>query len=401
MLARIAGCLLLVLAGARAAAEEVAAVTQTDSTFATHLYAELQETPGNLFFSPASVRIALAMTSAGARGPTAAEMLHTLMIPEGAAPHQAYEALLRAWNHLPTGEGEPRAVLRVVNRLWVQLDTTLSEPFKQLASDRYGAPVGRVDFREQAEKARAAINAWVSEQTEKKIPQLLGPGTVTPASRLVLTNAIYFKAPWREPFAPSDTERAPFFLASGKPVSAALMRQTGHFRLGRFEGGKILELPYGGGLVMDVVLPEAPRGLPALEKQLARALPGWLTHLTMTRVAVALPKWKARSSFSLGEELKRMGMKQAFQFPGADFSGIDGTQLLFIGLVIHEAFVDVDENGTEAAAATAVAMLAGGPPHAEPDPVPFRADHPFLFLIRDPAHNVTLFMGRVVDPTPG
>jgi serpin B len=216
----------------------------------------------------------------------------------------------------------------------------------------------------------------------------------------VLTNAVYFKAHWDEEFSPSATTQQPFFVAGGKDVKVPLMERVGHFQLARVDGALMAELPYGSGrLVMDVVLPTARDGIGRIEDAYAKgAMAKWTAALSSARVDVLLPKFHASSSFSLGDKLRELGMPRAFKYPDADFSGIDGGHDLFIGTVVHQAFVDVDEHGTEAAAATAVMMKAGAAPPTE-KPVEFRADHPFLFFIRDRTSGVVLFAGRLSDPS--
>ncbi len=372
-----------------------------DAAFAARLYGQLRGGRGNLFFSPASVRLALAMAYAGARGPTATEMQHALALPAGDAAHDGFAALLGHFAELGrASEGHQRSVLRVVNRLWAQSGYHFLPPFVARLRDSYRAPLAELDFHKDPEAGRAAINRWVSEQTEKKIPELLARGLVERETRMVLTNAVYFKAQWSEPFYTTNTAPEPFFVDGKKPANAPMMHRTDHMRVGAIDSGQILELPYGDGeLVMDVVLPAKKDGLPALEAQFAAgALPRWLGRLAGgTRVQLTLPRFRSSASFSLGEALSALGMPTAFRFPGADFSGMDGGRDLYIGVVVHQAMVDVDENGTEAAAATAVLMKAGAAMPAD-KPVVFRADHPFLYVIRDPVADVILFAGRLVDP---
>jgi serine protease inhibitor len=394
-------------------------MTDGDATFAAHLYDQLRGHAGNLFFSPASIRIALAMAWAGARADTATEMQHALVLPAPKEAHAQFAALLRGWDALahPSDNSaaaarDPqmqkyyeeqlerrRIVLRVVNRLWAQSGYKLRDDFLALLRDSYRAPAGLLDFHKSPEPSRAAINKWVSVETEKKIPELIARGLITADTRLVLTNAVYFKAHWQEPFEKSATRDEPFFADGGKKVTVPLMHNVHYFSLAAFDGGQMLELPYASGeLVMDVVLPAKQDGLGRVEKQFAGgALRGWLAALKPMRVDVTLPRFKTSSSFSLSETLGALGMKKAFSYPGADFSGMDDGHDLFISAVVHQAVVDVDEHGTEAAAATAVMMAAGAAPPTEP-PALFRADHPFLFLIRDTKSGVVLFVGRLVAP---
>ncbi|MEO6952672.1 MAG: serpin family protein [Polyangia bacterium] len=382
-------------------------------TFATNLYATLAKRPGNLFFSPASVRLALSMTYAGARGETAAQMKKTLELPAGSAAHEAFAAQLGRWNTLanPVDDNAQRAadpsmqkyyedelarrsiVLSVVNRLWLQRGKHLVADYTQLVRRDYHAGVEQLDFA-ASEPSRAIINKWVSDATHGKIKTLISPGVLDADTKLVLTNAIYFKASWTSQFQAAHTKQGPF-TTSDRPVQVPLMQQVGHFSIADLPTAQVLELPYGDGdLVMDVVLPK--KSLADVEPHLA-SLPSWLGALKPARVDVTLPRWKTTSALELGGPLQGLGMKDAFHYPAADFSGIDGSRDLYISAVVHQAVVEVDEQGTEAAAATAVAMRAGGRPPSD-EPVVFRADHPFVYVIRDAKTNAVLFMGRLSNP---
>ncbi|OLD47143.1 MAG: hypothetical protein AUI48_05005 [Chloroflexi bacterium 13_1_40CM_2_68_14] len=390
-----------------------------DSTFAAHLYGQLSLRSGNLFCSPAIIRLALAMAYAGARGDTASEMQRVLALgPEG---HTAFTKLLRGWEKLAHPDdpcvaeraaADPamqkyyedeldrrRIVLRVVNRLWAQSGYRFRDEFLALLRDQYLAPLAEFDFHRDPEAGRAQINKQVSAETEQKITELIARGLITEDTRLVLTNAVYFKAQWREQFRLSATCEEPFFAEGKREVRVPLMRQIGTYQLGTFAGGQLLELPYASGeLVMDVVLPAERDGLPEIERQFAGGgLRGWLDVLKTARVDVTLPRFKTSSSFELAEAIGRLGMAKAFRYRDADFSGMDGTRELFISAVAHQALVDVDEHSTEAAAATALGLMLGRAPSAKA-PVPFRADHPFLFLIRDTTSAAILFLGRLVNP---
>lgn len=393
--------------------------TDGDAAFAAALHGKLRARPGNLFYSPESARMALAMAWAGARGETAAEMERALGLDKGTAGQMA--GWIKSWAALASPPIDPlrasasppmqqfyeqqlerdKVILRVVNRLWAQAGHPFRDDFLARLRDDYRAPLGPLDFKRDPEAGRAAINKWVADATEQKIKQLIGAGMITTATRLVLTNAVYFKAHWHEPFEAGSTKPEPFFVAPGKEVRAPLMRDAGHFAIARIEGGQLCELPYGDGrLVMDVVLPDQRDGLAKLEERYAAgAFGGWVKHLSHEQVIVFLPRFTVRSSLALSEPLAALGMRRAFTYPDADFSGVDNTHELFISQVVQQAFVAVDENGTEAAAATAVMMEAGAAPN--PHPLVFRADHPFLFLIRDTSTNVVLFAGRLADPSQG
>ena len=410
----VAACALVAVTTAGARAETK--MTNGEAQFAAALHGALRTTAGNLFYSPASIRIAMAMAAAGARGQTATEMHHALALPAGDAAHAALGKQLADWAAMATPGvastpatdpqmqkwqeqelEQKRVVLRVVNRLWAQAGHKFREEFLQLLRDDYRAPLGTVDFHHDA--ARVAINKWVAEATEQKIKQLLA-NPIPGDTKLVITNAVYFKAHWADEFTPSMTRDEPFFVAGGKSAKVPLMRRVGYVPLGRIDGAMMAELPYGDGrLSMDVVLPNARDGIARLEEAYTKgAFDQWVHALASTRAEVMLPRFRTSSSFQLADQLAALGMARAFKYPDADFSGIDGTHELFIGAVVHKAFVDVDEHGTEAAAATAVMMRAGAAPPSE-EPVLFRADHPFLFFIRDTQSGAVLFAGRLADPS--
>lgn len=368
-----------------------------DAEFAAGLHGALRAHAGNLFYSPASVRIAMAMAAAGARGATATELHKGLALPDGDAAHAAIGKQLASWAAMATAGEHERVILRVANRLWAQAGHTFRDEFLKILRDDYRAPLGTVDFRHDA--ARVAINKWVAEATEQKIKELLA-NPIPSDTKLVITNAVYFKAHWAEEFNEAATQKQPFFAAGGKRLEVPLMRRVDHLALARVDGAMMAELPYGDGrLVMDIVLPNARDGLAHVEEQYAKgAFDKWVHALGSTRVDIMLPRFRTSSSFDLASQLSAMGMARAFKFPDADFSGIDGTHELFIGAVVHQAFVDVDEHGTEAAAATAVMMRAGAAMQSA-KPVEFRADHPFLFFIRDTQSGALLFAGRLADPS--
>jgi serpin B len=363
------------------------------ASFSERLFQTLRKGRGNVFFSPLSVELAVAMTSAGARGDTAKEMRATLGLEAGRAGHERLGTMLRGWDALAGG----RIQLHVVDRLWVQKRHALQKEFTTLLKDVYRAPLGELDFEHAPEPAREAINKWVDDATAHKIKELLVNGTIGQDTRLVLTNAVYMKAPWQHPFEAAATKEEPFFLDSVRQVKVPLMHQTHTFGLARLPSATVLELPYGdGALVMDVILPGTKTGLGQLEEKLVEGgLDAWLKELQPTRVDVTLPRFKSAGDFSLGPALAQLGMPRAFNPREADFSGIDGARDLFIGAVVHQAVISVDEQGTEAAAATAVVMAPMGLP---PKALVFRADHPFVYLVRDPKSGAILFLGRLADP---
>jgi serpin B len=371
------------------------AVVRGNTKFACDLYAQLRSTKGNLCFSPYSISTALAMTYGGARGDTAKEMASTLHFTLNQQRlHPAFARLMRTLD----GRDKRRSYrLDVANALWGQQGYRFLRAFEKLNADNYGAGLRRLDFVNDREKARQTINAWVERHTNRKIKNLLAKGVLNDRTRLVLTNALYFKAPWQSPFVEGATKTENFHLADGGKVRVPLMRKEGRFGYLKGDGFQALELPYkGGDLSMVVFLPARADGLANFEKRLtAGNLAQWLPKIKWDQVRVFFPRFRVTSEFSLKKALAALGMKQAFS-RAADFSGMTGSKELFISAVVHKTFVDVNEKGTEAAAATGVVVgLKGLPP---PPKATFRADHPFVFLIRDNRSGSFLFLGRVAKP---
>ncbi len=379
-------------------ATEVDAVKGSNA-FAVDLYAQLRSQPGNLFFSPESISTAFAMAYAGARGQTAAEMQHVFhfTLPQGQL-HPAMGALLAGMNSPHKGYE-----LRVADALWAQQNAAFLPGYLKLVQADYAAGFHRVDFKASPENVRNTINNWVEQQTNNKIQNLIGPGVLTPATRLVLTNAIYFKGDWLSTFEKASTQNEEFHLSPAQFVMAPLMHRTGSYRY--YDGGtfQALELPYeGGDLSMDVLLPKSVDGLPALEQSFtASHINDWLAKLEPEdKVILTFPRFTMTQQFELSNALSALGMPQAFG-GSADFSGITGKRDFTISAAIHKAYIDVNEQGTEAAAATSIIMRATAArvPFPTPPPIVFDADHPFLFMIRDTKTGAILFLGRVTDPT--
>ena len=376
-------------------------VLSGNTRFALDLYGKLRDGSGNLFFSPFSLSSALAMTAAGAKGETSREMIQTLHLPEGKSTHASFRKLNESINGAENEPARPYALL-TANALWSQKGDHFLAEFLTTARDDYDAGLNEVDFRGDTEGARKTINAWVEEKTREKIKELIGQSVLKPATALVLTNAIYFKADWRDTFPESLTNKNDSFTkADGRTSPVTMMRQTGSKPYAYWDGGsfRMLELPYvGGSFAMDILLPKSADGLPALEAMLTESkLTEWTRKLTSQPVKVEMPKFRLEESFELSKILQDLGMVRAFDGSIADFSGMTGNRELAISAVIHKAFVDVSEKGTEAAAATAVTMFRSSVV-ARPQFVTFRADHPFLFLIRDLRNGSVLFLGRLVDP---
>jgi len=373
------------------------------NAFGLEILGQLRTTAGNLAVSPASLSLGLLLPWGGARGETETAFRRVLHL-EG-SPSE----LLPAWGALARSLQDPARplTLHVAHRLFGEKSYTFEPAYLEATRAALGASLEPVDFREAPEDARSGINAYVEERTERRIRDLVPPGGVSRETRLVLVNAFYFLGNWRQPFEAEATRPAPFHARPGQSRDVPTMHQTGSFPFVAKGGLKALELAYeGGSAALLLVLPEALEGLPAVEESLdGSALEGIVSALAPTRVAVALPRFEIEPSDSLrlGEVLKRMGLAVAFDRGSADFSGIadppDPADRLVLDEVFHKAFVRVDEAGTEAAAATATTMLraasAPAPPEAE-----FRADHPFLFFVRDVASGLVLFAGRVADPAP-
>jgi len=380
-----------------------------NNKFALELYAKLRSKEGNLFFSPYSISTALAMAHAGARGQTESQMagvlhfpvidkpdieLSSMLIPDRQKFASVFGKIIEDLNNRGKEGGYE---LRVANALWGQEGYGFLEEFLELIKNNYDGRLNEVDFVRAAETARKTINTWVEKKTNNKIKNLIQKGVLDSMTRLVLTNAIYFKGHWARQFKEDRTKDAPFTLADGKKVDVAMMNQTGQFNYMETEDFQGLELPYvDDELSMIILLPKELDGLEEFEKTLtAENLSKWMDELRNCEVRVSVPKFKMTSQFGLASVLKSMGMTDAFS-ANADFSGINGRRDLFISAVIHKAYVDVNEEGTEAAAATAVTMklTSVGPARI---PV-FQADHPFLFIIRDNHTGSILFIGRVMNP---
>jgi len=366
-------------------------VVVSNNRFAVDLYRQLGG-QGNAFFSPFSVSTALAMTSAGAAGTTLAEMRNVLrfeMSPDRL--HPAYGAILTS---LDRGVALGGYELRTANRLWGQAGYGFLDEFIKVTRDAYAAPLEEADFVNGFEAARLAINRWVEEQTAKRIQELFAPGTINADTRLALVNAIYFKGLWADQFDRALTKDKPFRVTSDLSVTVPMMTREGTYPFTAADGVQILEMPYrGGDLSMIVLLPDDPDGIEALGEQLtSERLAGWLGTLQPQKIIVNFPRFRIESEYTLNDHLSAMGMASAFDANRADFSAMNGRRDLFISIVVHKGFVEVNEEGTEAAAATGVGVSVTSMPPA------FDANHPFLFFIRDNVTGSLLFMGRVVNP---
>ncbi|MDA1194217.1 MAG: serpin family protein [Planctomycetota bacterium] len=377
-----------------------AAMAASANAFARSIYGRVASRDGNVFLSPYSVHAAMLLAQAGARGETAAAMRTGLALGEAEAG-PGYAALLAALAPpmVQAGLGEkreqlPAYELSVANTMWGQDGLAFEPDYLHALKGHFGAPLARVDFKDSG-AARKAINDWVARETREKITDIVPAGLPPTDTLLALANAIYFKASWAEPFPERATKAAEFTGPNGEKSEAQLMNRVGHFHYAEVDGAQVLELPYRDGhLSMVVYLPTAHDGLPALERRLVQGeLDG---ERTPRMVNVKLAKFRVTWSADLTKTLAGMDMECAFDAARADFTGITRAEPLFIGIVLHKAFIDVDESGTEAAAATVVMMKRGS---ASPDkPLEFTADRPFAYEIRHRATGAILFSGRVLRP---
>ena len=386
------------------AASELTELVSGGSAFAFDLYQSLKDQAGNLFYSPYSIALALAMTYAGARGETEHQMAEALhfLLPQ-ARLHPTFNALdleLARRGQGARGKDGAGFRLNIVNALWGQQGYAFLTPFLDTLAENYGAGLRLLDFAGAPDLSRLAINSWVSKQTEERIQDLIPPGAIDAMTRLVLTNAIYFNAAWANPFQENRTTDGRFHLLQDAPLTVPMMQQTATFAYGAGPGYQALDLPYDGReLSMLILLPEAG-AFAAFEQTLtAGRVNAILQDLARRRVALTMPKFKFESAFMLNAALTALGMPHAFSNE-ADFSGMDGSHSLQISDVIHKAFVAVDEAGTEAAAATAVIMRMKSM-IIEEEPVDFTLDRPFIFFIRDVQTGSILFIGRVLNPGAG
>jgi len=376
--------------------EDAAAVAAANNRFAVDLYRKFAEKEGNMFFSPFSILTALTMTYEGAGGKTAQEMREVLHLPDDkAAMRSSFSAINRGIN----ADGKPYE-LATANAIWPQKGFDFLPAYTQTLRDFYGSEATPLDYATNAEGSRVTINKWVEERTREKIKDLIPQGVLNPMTRMVLTNAIYFKGDWARQFNKNLTSPMEFRTGSGKKVQADMMRdEGGEERRNYYESDtlQMLELPYKGDeLSMLVILPSSD-DIGGIEGSLsAENIDTWRKSMRPERVDVYLPKFKLEKKYMMAETLRGLGMAEAFTM-AADFSGMDGRKDLFISQVIHQSYVKVDEEGTEAAAATAVVMeLKSAMPVR---PKVFRADHPFIFIIQDKKSGNILFMGRVDDPS--
>jgi serpin B len=383
--------------------EQLRTLAQDNAAFALNFYEQIRTEDGNIIFSPFSLSLALSMTLAGAETSTEEAMLSALQLtlPEEAV-YPAFNALLLAIEESQTGtQGEFEGddfQLNIANSIWGQANYDFKAAFLDILATHYGAGMYSVDYAANPEGAREAINAWVAEETEEKIKDLIPVGAIDPLTRLVLANAIYFNGSWMHPFNPSATSDAPFSTLDGDEISVDMMKLYGErFMYGAGEQYQAINLPYlSGDFVMTLIVPDQGAFV-AFEADLNLGMLSEIhSGMTYQRVDLEMPKFDFESDINANNPLIALGMGPAFDPDASDFSGISDIEDLMITDVLHKATITVDEEGTEAAAATAV--IVGVTSAMPEDPISLLIDRPFLFLIRHQPTNTVLFMGRVVQP---
>jgi serpin B len=398
---------------------QVQSVVDGNTTFALNLYSQLATNSGNLFFSPYSISTCLAMLYAGASGNTEQQMSQVLGFGTN---QQQFASLFGQLQAKLEADQQTNAIeLNLANALWLQEGFPFLPAFLQTATNQYQANLGQADFITQASEVTDEINNWVAQETQNRIQNIVPPGAIDSSTRLVLANAIYFLGLWSIPFQATNTSTQPFYLSNTTLVQVPLMHQPllhvvgtdsnlvtvtyNYMQTYSVQSGPLssndfqaIELPYGSNQLSTLLLlPSQTDGLGWLEQQLSPAfLSNVLAQMRPQPVEIFLPRFTMDSSFNLGKTLSAMGMRDAFTPFVADFSGIDGGQDLYVSRVLHKAWGQVNEAGTEAAAATVITVVST----AVNLPPVFRADHPFLFLIRDTQTGSVLFLGRLTNPSP-
>lgn len=363
--------------------------------FAWELYQQLRAEQGNLFLSPSSISTALAMTATGARGGTAEQMTQVLHLVKDPAKYAAqHQQMLTSLLDQPKG-----FELRIANALWGQVGHPFRQEFVDGLRQHFRAEAQSLRFNRDPERSRETINRWVEDVTKNKIQELIPSGALSAQTKLVLANAIYFKGKWATPFDKARTKPADFFPTTGEAFPVETMWALRDMGYAENDTVQVVEMPYEGyRLSMVVMLPKKKGGLDQIETGLTSThVDTLLRGLRSRKVNLHLPRSKTTSSFDLKRTLQALGVRHAFESGVADFSGMDGTRELFIDLVLHKAFCEVNEEGTEAAASTVVGMKRAAAPREDP-PVEFKADHPYLYMIRDTQTGCLLFLGRMTDP---
>ncbi|NLD04669.1 MAG: serpin family protein, partial [Synergistaceae bacterium] len=363
-------------------------------TFDIYRYFAAKNTNG-LFISPYSVSSALSMTYAGAEGKTAREMESVLhLTPE---IHRSMSALINDINSVP----DDTATVKTANAIWPAKDENLLDNYTEKIRCFYEASLTPLNYREKSKEARTTINNWVDKETEGKIKNLIGEGVLKKGTTLVLTNAVYFKSDWMNKFDPQNSRAVPFHISPTESVPTVMMTKTDKkVRYSKESDLEIVDIPYTNNrFSMLILLPQKGTKLEKIEQKLNHLnFVEWTAFLTSQKVRLTIPKFKTEQSFELSEALKGMGMASAFNAGKADFSGMNGKKNLYIGAAIHKTFLEVGEEGTEAAAATAVIMTKTSIMHDPEETIEFKADRPFIYMIKDNQTGAILFIGRYTKP---
>lgn len=378
-------------------ADECKPLVEANTAFALDLFNQLKTDSSNLFFSPYGVSTTLALTYAGARGQTGKQMCNVLHFTNVQDAPSHFGLLQR---HLIEVGWQKGVELSIANALWIEQSYSFLPAFLSMATGPDEASMNQADFKTGAEAARARINAWVARQTRDKIQNILPPGCIDEDTRMVLANAIYFKGLWDVPFEKTRTANQPFHISPTNQLDVPLMHKTAIVGYTENSDFQAVAMSYQGGLDMMVFLPRQFYDCARLESSLTPTFVSTtLLDLHAQEVEIFLPRFKLESTFRLNDVLSRMGMPNAFG-TWADFSGIDGTTNLYISEIFHRSWCEVTEEGTEAVATTAIDVLAGRGMRQPPPPPPpiFRADHPFVFFIRDSQSGSILFLGRLAHP---
>lgn len=383
------------LAIAKDNASDEKLLVKSNQAFAMDLYSKLSSSKENVFFSPYSISTALAMVYGGARGPTEKQMAKTLHFNlKQKNLHEAFYKTRMKLNDTRMFE------LIESNALWLQQDHSFTKNYTELIATNYGGGLNRVDFKRAPEAAGKKINSWVQKKTNNRISDLIQADTLQPDTRLVLTNAIYFKGKWHRPFEKEDTKDAIFWRTRKNKIKVPFMFQHDRFKYMENENLKAVILPYSGDdISMIIILSKKIDGIDDVERLFnAKVFRSWEPLFHRAEVKVYLPKFRISYEALLAKTLISMGMTNAFE-KTADFSGLDGTKTLFLDDIIHKSFIDVNEEGTEATSASAAGkILTSYETPLKGRPKEFRADHPFIFLIQDSNSGNILFMGRVKQP---
>ncbi len=411
-------CILLIPMTSLHAADFNQAATTTNQ-LGLDLYRQIASGDGNLCLSPYSIQSALAMTFAGADGKTRSEMAHVLHFPNDSDTiHASFAALQQSLEEMAkktariaqdankTGGPSEPITLTIANRLFAQSGYDFRDSFRALVKQYYQAPFEPLDFRTDAAGATQYINKWGAEQTRDRIRDLIPAGALNELTRLILANAIYLKAPWADEFSQAATKPQPFHVRGGAPVAVPMMeKRDRHFGYAKRDGFTAVTLPYSGGeLQFLILLPDEVSGLPTLESKLNAGMLADCAKLEQHDVDLSVPKFKFEPpTIALGKALQALGMKTAFDKPrgSANFDKIAPRKpddYLYISQVFHKTFIAVDEKGTEAAAATAVAMMAATARVGPSERIEVRVDRPFIYAIQHVPSGTCLFLGRVTDP---